>query len=231
MYGNEDFSGGIGTREDIFLYQEKEIKRNKNVYGTFESKLCNHFGGALFIKKDALIEAGNYGTCIIANEEAELHSRIIKGKGKIMEYPFEMVKHYIRIEDNKKGWRNLLFGPRNQGIGQGFIHSLYSNSTGHFIKRFKNFFLTLTIDSISLIVLIMFPKEFHALLIVLAAQLFLILFFIYKGNFNFYILNKIYELHFLKGILNYKPNSKINYTVIRTIEDVKGLDNTTTLLR
>ncbi|KAB2865288.1 MAG: glycosyltransferase [Exiguobacterium chiriqhucha] len=215
---NSEFIGGIGIRNDIFLSEGIRVKTHANVYNTFEETDCRHFGGALFIKKDFLIRIGNYGSAIVANEEAELHSRILKNGKNIKEYPFEMINHYIYQEENKKSWKNLLFGSRNQGIGQGFRHSMQRNSTLNFIRRFDLFFLTLAVDITSLVLILVLKANFYSLLVTLLTQLILGSLYVIKGKLKFYILNRIYAIHFFKGVLNYGSNNQIEYTQINNLD-------------
>lgn len=209
-----DFIGGIGIRNDIYLNEGVQMYEVNNVYNTHIEKKCNHFGGALFIRKNFLLEVGNYGSCIIANEEAELDSRIKKRGMYIKEYPFEMINHYIHQEDNKKSLRNIIFGIKNQGIGQGFRHSFHFRSTLNFIKRFNLFFISFVIDITSLILVFLSVVNISLLIVAILIQVILVLFYASKRKIKFYVLNKIYALHFVKGVLNYNPNHKINFTEI-----------------
>lgn len=208
------FIGGIGIRNDIFLNNGIEVYRKQNVYNTLSEKKCNHFGGALFIKREFLIGIGNYGSSIIANEEAELDSRIIQ-KGKfIKEYPFQMINHYIRIEDDKKSLKNILFGKRNQGIGQGFRHSFYFKSTFSFIKRFNLFFIAFFGDLISLTLILTSVINYSLFFIAILIQMSLSIFYMKNRKLKFFVLHKIYALHFFKGVLNCKLGNKINFVRI-----------------
>lgn len=213
----EDVAGIIGIRNDRILSDNIILSSNINKYGTTEMKQAHHFGGAVLFKKNDLLRAGNYSPSLIANEEAELHSRFMKNNKKILEQPMEMINHYIEEEKYGNDFIRILFNKRNLGIGQGFMNSIYKHSTIYFIKRFKYFFISLFIDIISVLLLIynLVVINVHIFVFILFMQCTNLLINVIFRKWHYYILDKISFLYLLIGMATYEKNPEINVEKIK----------------
>ena len=70
------YDGCTGIRKDIYMKNGEMIAENANYFGCMAERIAPEFGGALFIKKEALEKAGGWSPDTIACEEAELHARL-----------------------------------------------------------------------------------------------------------------------------------------------------------
>lgn len=86
-------SGFVGKYKDI------DESRQKTRYRIFKSKkgIARYFGGAVLLKKEALLKSGNWASIIFSNEEIELYSRMIKKGYKVESLKEVMVNHYTEV--------------------------------------------------------------------------------------------------------------------------------------
>lgn len=213
---NPLYAGVIGIRNDIIFTDSNIISIKSNCYNIHKLKPTSHFGGALLIKTKDLMLAGNYCPNIIANEEAELHSRIMSKNKIVVEIPQEMINHYIPIEKTKNSINRILFGKRQLGVGQGCANAIRNKSLRSFILRFKFLFASIIIDVISLILLIYGVKfDLKFLYYVLMLQLIQLVLNLIFRKWHFYIIDKIQSIYILPGILSYKHQVDVKYKRIR----------------
>lgn len=213
---NSIYSGVIGIRDDNYIQNGKIVGSKENVYDIHVLKEAEHFGGAILFRKSDLLQVGNYTPQIVANEEAELHSRLKKYDKKVIKIPYKMIKHFISVERKKFTLRKIIFNKRNLGIGQGIAHSILNNSFLYFLQRFKYLFLSILLDVLT-IGLIFFGLQFFNYLYFLCAgglQFILIIISIKFRKLHYYIIDKISEIFIIPGIISYRYKSDYEYIKI-----------------
>ena len=83
------------TGDTIDLYPNGYSKKRSR--GKHNGESTNHFGGFLLVKRDKLLQVGNWNYKVFANEELELHARIKKNGFHII-YDKELcVNHHTRV--------------------------------------------------------------------------------------------------------------------------------------
>jgi GT2 family glycosyltransferase len=88
--GGKSFIGFIGKIKDIYPNNSIRIRSRK----INPENVASSFGGALFVKRESLLAAGNWRPELIANEELDLHARFDLNKMKIYYCPSIIVNHY-----------------------------------------------------------------------------------------------------------------------------------------
>ena len=213
----EEVAGIVGIRYDVIVYpnnQEKIIQKN---YPKKQLKKATHFGGAVLLKRKALISVGNYSPNIIAEEERELYSRFLKNGKYILEFRKPMIKHYIPYTKHKSKLKRLFISKRHYGIGQGFINSIRNKSFKEYLYIHRFYFLGLLTDIISLLLIIfsISIKSFVPIVLLLIAQILLLIINIFFNKWTRYFTNKILALYFIPGLFTYKKDEEIQYKKIR----------------
>lgn len=93
-------------------------------HGNEDTKLCRAFGGAVMLKRDAVLQAGNWARNLYSNEEVELFSRLTKLNSEVIWTDETMVDHITekfnatgKFLGNLLPYRSLL-GKKFFGAGQ-----------------------------------------------------------------------------------------------------------------
>ena len=194
-----NFVGSIGIRNDISISNNKITK---NFYNVGVERKAPHFGGAIFLEKNALFDVGNYNKLFFSNEEPDLYLRLLKNDLFILELPIEMINHYEK-KMLKTKIINFIKSDRLCGVGQTFINSLKENYflTGikHQATRFN--YVSISSDIISVLLAIFSIIELRIfILLIFSLQTILVLYAIYKFSFKKYLIGKLYFLGTIKTL-------------------------------
>ncbi|WP_322379041.1 glycosyltransferase family 2 protein [Clostridium perfringens] len=203
--------GVIGEIIDVNEENHEEILRLKR-YNIKKVQECSTFGGALMIKKKALIEAGNYNYNIKINEENELYSRLKMKKLKILEIPMVMAKHYTPKENIIQKIRSIIFTKYDNiryGRALAFKYSIRNNSIIEFIVIKKEFYLSIIVDFISILSLFYGVKTFIFL------QIFLLLYYSLRKHIKNYFIDKLEIIKFFIGVLSITKDNTVKYEVLK----------------
>ena len=111
------YDGCSGIRKDVYMKDGQVAGTNDNYFGCTAERIVPEFGGAVFLKKEALERAGGWSADTIACEESELHARLIASGAKIAELPVPMIVHTDAVRDGR-GVMGTLFSRRRLGEGQ-----------------------------------------------------------------------------------------------------------------
>jgi glycosyltransferase involved in cell wall biosynthesis len=136
----KDRVAGIGGMTcDVF----PNGKNNFRLKRTSDGDVSDTFGGFILLKKDILIEVGNWNPNVIANEENELYARFIKHNYKVvlsrkfynLHYTYtttsllkQLINAYIPI--STKGRR--LYGAPGMGLRSAFKYGSVNEYLYHF---------------------------------------------------------------------------------------------------
>ena len=139
------YDGCTGIRKDIYLRNGEVAGENDNYFGCTAERIAPEFGGALFIKKEALEKAGGWSPDTIACEEAELHARLKAHKLLIAELPVNMIIHTDAVREDR-GVLGVVFSRRRLGEGQALRCAMALGQADAYIHHENEKFLLYSID-------------------------------------------------------------------------------------
>jgi glycosyltransferase involved in cell wall biosynthesis len=122
--GYYDYIYSDGTNDPNRLLQPKD-------------KITDHFGGAVMLQKDVVLDAGNWNPSVVANEEIDLYIRIQSLAYSVFGLDKKFVKHIAKKESNIKTLISL-FIPQNRrfyGFGQVLVSQYKSKTLMKFISK------------------------------------------------------------------------------------------------
>ena len=146
MVLNDDFISFINEKRFIndskigyigyyrYIYADKSTQ--DNVLLQERDAYVKHFGGAVFLKKDIVLESGNWNPSIVGNEEIDLYARIQRKGYKVFGLDMEMVDHQAKKISNIDTLKSLFF-PVNKrffGFGQVLASQWKSKNLLFFMK-------------------------------------------------------------------------------------------------
>jgi glycosyltransferase involved in cell wall biosynthesis len=207
---NKNIDGLVGIRDDIYVKNNSIESIRKNGNNIFKIKECDEFGGALLIKKEALIKSGNYNPFLKINEEKDLYARIKKNNFKIIEIPYKMVNHYTEDLNFKQKILKIVKSDFRNSRSLAFKEAFKSNYLFEFISLYNVFFLTITIDIISIVILLLYSNN-NSIFLIIAFQFFLLLLSKRNRNFISYFFNKVFEIKFILGLFDSFSKFDIEY--------------------
>ena len=109
-------------------YMDVDVERKKIKYRTFTHRdgIARYFGGAVLLKRDALLQSGNWSNSIYSNEEIELYARMSRLNLKVEIIEEVMVNHYTEILPTKEKVLELFLWKRKTKMGpsQVFVKSI-----------------------------------------------------------------------------------------------------------
>lgn len=199
-YG-ENIKGFIGYYN--YIYDDGRNDENRLLQA--KNKIVDHFGGAVMLKKDIVLNAGNWNPSVVANEEFDLYVRIQKLGFYVYGLDIKMVDHIAKKISNYHTLLSLFY-PMNRrffGLGQSLVSQYKFGTLDLFIKKRPFPFLFLIIFLISF-----FNFEFIFLFLPLC---------IYISISKKWYYNLIYISEILRGILGiiyfneFIPKVKIEY--------------------
>jgi len=174
---NETTAGYIGKY--TYVYADNRVSDNR--LNQPKQGSVDHFGGAILLRKQDVLDAGNWNPSVIANEEIDLYSRIRHNGKHVLSLDLKMVRHMAADIPKSKIFISLFF-PLNQryyGFGQA-IKSQWEHGTFLSFMRFHPypflFWLLLTssifFDAVWIFfflfaIYISYTKRFHFLFIYL----------------------------------------------------------------
>ena len=207
----KDYDGACGIREDHYIKNGETIAVNANYFGCTAERIVPEFGGALFLKADALQKCGSWSPDTIACEEAELHARLLKGKCRIVEIPVPMIVHCDAARDERSLLR-VFFSKRRLGEGQAMRCAIENGSAGAYIRREGEKFLFYALDWLCVLLLLGFGSYgFLAACFVQAMQLGYLL---AKRRPRAFVSIKLFFFAFPAGLFTYRRRSR-GYTQIQ----------------
>ncbi|MDR3050180.1 MAG: glycosyltransferase family 2 protein [Oscillospiraceae bacterium] len=128
------WDGAVGVRRD--LYERNGVLDEAHPHDVGPVVLCeaSSFGGAVLLRREALLTAGNWAAGVIAREEDELYARLLSSGARVVSLPVPMATHIDRVRDNRGLW-TLLTSPRRLGLGQAIRHAFRARSLVALLPR------------------------------------------------------------------------------------------------
>ena len=207
----EGYDGACGIREDHYMKNGALVSTNPNYFGCEHERIVPEFGGAIFLKADALNKCGGWSPDTIACEEAELHARLNAGGCRIVELPIPMIVHCDAVRDDRSILR-VFFSRRRLGEGQATRCAMASGSAKAYLLHEKEKFVCYALDWLCVLLLVVFGGYgFAASCFVQAMQLG---FFIARRRPRTFVSIKLFFFAFPAGMLTYKKRSRA-YTEIQ----------------
>lgn len=176
----KDIAGYIGYY--TYIYENQTAYHNRLLQP--RNKVVDHFGGAVMLQKEIVLQAGNWNPSVVANEEIDLYIRIQTLGYKVFGLDNTMVSHLAKKVSNADTLLSL-FLPRNRryyGFGQVLVSQYRHHTLSAFITMHPYPFLYLGIVFMSL-----FKPSF----IVLAPLLFMYIATKKKWHYNIVYLSEI----------------------------------------
>ena len=149
------YDGVTGQREDVYLREGKEIGRVPNYFGCTAERLAPEFGGALFIRADALARCGGWSVDTVACEEAELHARLQDAGCRVGELPVPMIVHCDAVRDGR-GLLGTIFSRRRLGEGQALRCAMALGKGRAYLRKEQEKFLFYVCDWFCILLLLGF---------------------------------------------------------------------------
>lgn len=199
------YDGCTGIREDRYMKGGEVVGRNENYFGCTQERIAPEFGGALFIKKEALERAGGWSPDTIACEEAELHARLTAAGCAVAELPVPMIVHTDAVRD-ARGLLGVIFSRRRLGEGQALRCAMARHQAGAYIRRENEKFFFYMLDWMCVIlVLLLGVWGLFGALFFQAAQLGSLL---AKRRVRAFVSQKLFFFAFPAGLLSYRVRSR-----------------------
>lgn len=88
--------------------------------GNRNGQCCHSFGGAVLLPRQAVLDAGNWPTCLFAYEETELYSRLLAGPLRVIWHECDFVLHKTPKVANRRKLTGLI-SPRGSYLGKKYF--------------------------------------------------------------------------------------------------------------
>lgn len=202
------YDGVCGVRRDLYVRDGAVVSENANYFGCTQERIAPEFGGALFIRADALRAAGGWSPDTVACEEAELHARL-KAAGLIVaELPVPMIVHTDAVRDGR-GLTGVIFSRRRLGEGQALRCAMAQGRTLAYLCHEREKFLLYTVDWMCVILLI--ALGVWGLLAACFLQAMQLGRFLAAGRARAFVSQKLFFFAFPAGMATYRARSR-DYT-------------------
>jgi len=200
-----EYDGCCGIRKDVYLKNGQVIGTNDNYFGCMQERIVPEFGGAVFLKKEALEKAGGWSPDTIACEEAELHARLTASGARIAELPIPMIVHTDAVRD-ERGVLGTIFSLRRLGEGQALRCAMAHSKASAYIHHENEKFLLYSVDWMCVILILALGVwGFLGALFFQMAQLGL---FLSKHRIRAFVSQKLFFFAFPAGLATYRVRSR-----------------------
>lgn len=200
-----DAQGICGVREDVYLKNGEVAARNENYFGCTEERICPEFGGAVFLKADALEKAGSWSPDTIACEEAELHARLRAANCQVIEIPAPMIRHTDAVRDDR-GLLGAVFSRRRLGEGQALRCAMAHGKANAYIHHEHEKFTLYVIDWICVLLILLLGV--YGFLGALFFQMMQLGRFLSRRRIRAFVSQKLFFFAFPIGLATYRVRSR-----------------------
>lgn len=155
MILSEGFAGWIDEHiEDIddaliagyvgpytYIYRDGDESQNRHLLPA--SGRVGHFGGAVLLRRETVLEVGNWNASVVSNEEIDLYARIQKSGKYVEAVDIEMVRHLAAHQSPVEILMSM-FWPMNRryyGLGQVLRSQLQHGSFLMFMRYYPFAFI------------------------------------------------------------------------------------------
>jgi len=199
------YDGCSGIRKDVYMKDGQLAGTNDNYFGCTAERIVPEFGGAVFLKKEALERVGGWSADTIACEEAELHARLVAAGCRIAELPVPMIVHTDAVRDGR-GVMGTLFSRRRLGEGQAMRCAMAHKQANAYIEHEKEKFLLYSVDWMCIIlILVLGVWGFLGALFFQTVQIGL---FLSKRRLRAFVSQKLFFFAFPAGMITYHVRSR-----------------------
>ena len=199
------YDGCTGIREDLYLRDGEVVGQNENYFGCTQERIAPEFGGALFLKKEALEKAGGWSTDAVACEEAELHARLRAAGCAIAELPVPMIVHTDAVRE-ERGVLGVILSRRRLGEGQALRCAMALHQAGAYLRHENEKFFFYMLDWMCVILILLLGVwGFLGALFFQAAQLGSLL---SRGRARAFVSQKLFFFAFPAGLATYRVRSR-----------------------
>lgn len=214
---SEDIDGIVGDVDYFYVSDGRVVNIRENYFNIKNTGICKIFGGAVLIKKNVLISSGNFNPYIKSNEELELYSRLKKNKFKIIQIPHKMANHYTKYLSIREKLFSVLNTDVVHGRSLAFYKSFATKSTFQMIVILKQFFVSLLVDIMSLLLILisLITAEVDYIIPVLMVQCLLFLVYFINRKVIHFIIDKIIGIKFLMGLTHKHDDFPLKYKRIK----------------
>ena len=199
------YDGCTGIREDLYMKDGEVVGRNENYFGCTQERVAPEFGGALFLKKEALERAGGWSPDAVACEEAELHARLKAAGCVIAELPVPMIVHTDAVRE-ARGVLGVIFSRRRLGEGQALRCAMAHHQAGAYLRHENEKFFFCMLDwTCVILILLLGVWGFLGALFFQSAQLGS---FLAKKRVRAFVSQKLFFFAFPAGLATYRVRSR-----------------------
>ena len=204
------YDGASGIRKDIYIKDGKIAGTNDNYFGCTQERIAPEFGGAIFLKAEALQKAGGWSPDTIACEEAELYARLKAAGCRIAEIPVPMITHTDAVRDGR-GLLGTLFSRRRLGEGQAMRCAMAQGKASAYLAHEQEKFTCYMLDLMCVILIVLLGVYgFLGACFFQAAQLGR---FLSRRRIRAFVSQKLFFFAFPAGLATYRVRSR-EYTQI-----------------
>ena len=196
-----DYDGACGIREDRYMKNGEVSSVTPNYFSCTVERMAPEFGGAVFLKADALAACGGWSPDTIACEEAELHARLLAKGKRIIELPIPMFIHCDAVREDRSLF-GVLFSKRRLGEGQAFRCAMAQHTAGAYIRREREKFLFYAADWLCVLLLLAFGA--YGLLAGCFLQALQLGYLLAKRRPRAFVSIKLFFFAFPAGLLTYR---------------------------
>ena len=200
----------IALQNAGYMKDGKIAGTNENYFACTQERIVPEFGGAIFLKAEALEKAGGWSPDTIACEEAELHARLNAAGCRIAELPVPMITHTDAVRDNR-GLLGSVFSKRRLGEGQALRCAMTAKQGRAYVKHEKQKFMLFGADLFCLLLLLIYPAM--GLLVGCFVQMMQLGFFLARKRIRAFIAQKLFFFYLPLGMITYRPRAQ-EYTSI-----------------
>lgn len=198
---SEGYDGACGVREDHYIKDGQIISRNPNYFGCIRERIVPEFGGAIFLKAEALLDCGGWSPDTIACEEAELHARLIAKGKRIIELPIPMFIHCDAVREDR-GILGVLFSKRRLGEGQAFRCAMAQSAAKAYIRREREKFLFYAADWLCVLLILLLGA--YGLVVSCFVQALQLGYLLSKRRPRTFVTIKLFFFAFPAGLFTYR---------------------------
>ena len=199
------YDGCTGIREDLYMKDGEVVGKNENYFGCTRERVAPEFGGALFIRKEALERAGGWSTDAVACEEAELHARLKAAGCVIVELPVPMIVHTDAVRE-ARGVLGVILSRRRLGEGQAMRCAMALHQASAYLRHENEKFFFYMLDWMCVILILLLGVwGFFGALFFQAAQLGSLL---AKKRGRAFVSQKLFFFAFPAGLATYRVRSR-----------------------
>ncbi|MGI9315874.1 MAG: glycosyltransferase family 2 protein [bacterium] len=142
----------------------------------FRSEWAGSFGGAVILRRDSVIRAGNWNPGVYGKEEMNLYSRIGNGARVVWYAPVPMINHFSEKYSRFELFKRLLYPSAGQGkvfygYGQSVRALLHAGMLAALVRLEPEPFLVWTLLTMGLISTVFLPGVWGGVLLVAAFML------------------------------------------------------------